>query len=694
MFGVIWCLWQVTSRRARRRRLTVSPSEGACKPRRTRRTRNPMALALLARRLACVTGGVLSGALVLSTPAFAAAPNIIGQYTVNDVCTSSACSGAMYSHGFDISSEAPSTGSFSGTESGGNGGTVTGTIIKGNSGGWYTYMTITEPGGYRWGPQGTIASDCSMSGTYTDSNGQSGTWQAKPVSGHCGSPSFVVTPRAPLVGQIGTPLSDQEWHIGTVSESTGANFIPSQLAVSVDWGDGQVSTPSDGTVHGVESNYPVSNVELYYSGLHVYRRPGPYTVTITVRQVSGSGAGESGQGQTTAVLSVAAADSTVSTGHYPIDIHPESWPNGSSTYGATLLGQVNGCIRANFDFEGQSPPTYDFRYARWDQPESWFTAGNNHGETYLTTYAQTPDHDHPLWCPKVPGGQAVSVRGDFFQADTAYAYYLEALTPSSCPPFSNDCIFQTFRGDNWALQTGPAVVPQRDKHDAWVKAALAMDVAGASCGAAETIILIPLCGVEAGLAGADVKAALDPAAGGYGTLFKPPKVSVPSLVTLQRGCRHLAQPACVRVARAIRLYLLDGGRLQAVQEAIAVTGNRFTGALRAGAHRAQGRQRAWALRLLRTERQLALKFRNTATRLARAIRGTPLDHTLSRTAIMRSLHRLETGHGIPTEAYRRLHDAGLVGSRKQLGGLLGFVTPRTTPRQTRLSSLLLRVARS
>jgi hypothetical protein len=89
----------------------------------------------------------------------------------------------MFAYSWNIITQDPSTGSFSGTESsGGASGTLTGTIS-----GTSVSMTSTDTSGYTWYPRGTLASDCSMSGTWTDSNGQSGTWQATPQSGQCSS---------------------------------------------------------------------------------------------------------------------------------------------------------------------------------------------------------------------------------------------------------------------------------------------------------------------------------------------------------------------------------------------------------------------------------------------------------------------------------------------------------------------------
>lgn len=130
---------------------------------------------------------LVSSAAVTATlvdPAVAAAsqaPNIIGAYAESDICTS--CGGSMFTYSWQITSEDFATGSFSGTESSNAGsGTLTGTIT-----GTSVSMTSTDTSGYTWYPKGTIASDCGLSGSWTDSNSNSGTWQATPESGQCSS---------------------------------------------------------------------------------------------------------------------------------------------------------------------------------------------------------------------------------------------------------------------------------------------------------------------------------------------------------------------------------------------------------------------------------------------------------------------------------------------------------------------------
>lgn len=152
-----------------------------------------------------VIRSVLMATLVLSAavtatlvdPAVATAsqaPNIIGAYAESDICTS--CGGSMFTYSWQITSEDLATGSFSGTESSNAGsGTLTGTIT-----GTSVSMTSTDTSGYTWYPKGTIASDCSMSGSWTDSNGNSGTWQATPESGQCSSQSTSSPVVSPLYG--------------------------------------------------------------------------------------------------------------------------------------------------------------------------------------------------------------------------------------------------------------------------------------------------------------------------------------------------------------------------------------------------------------------------------------------------------------------------------------------------------------
>jgi hypothetical protein len=58
-------------------------------------------------------------------------------------------------------------------------GTITGNAVD---------VTFAYSNGYGGHLTGTLASDCSMSGWWTSNIGQSGTWQATPESGQCGSP--------------------------------------------------------------------------------------------------------------------------------------------------------------------------------------------------------------------------------------------------------------------------------------------------------------------------------------------------------------------------------------------------------------------------------------------------------------------------------------------------------------------------
>lgn len=129
-----------------------------------------------------------------------ATPDVVGTYDLTATCTSYACSGASFSHTWNITAEDPSTGSFSGTGQNltdGNSESFTGTII-GNS----ISATSSYTNRYVWYPSGTISADCSMTGSWSDNEGQSGTWQAKPTSGGCGQSSTPGTS-----GATGTPGS-------------------------------------------------------------------------------------------------------------------------------------------------------------------------------------------------------------------------------------------------------------------------------------------------------------------------------------------------------------------------------------------------------------------------------------------------------------------------------------------------------
>ena len=140
-------------------------------------SRRPAARGIWRRSL----GLVFSIALLHAPVAWAsAAPNLLGTYSETDVCAS--CGGSTYNWSWQITSEDPSTGTFSGTSTGGGSGTLTG-MIAGTS----IEMTDARSDGYTWYPSGIVAADCSMSGSWTDNNGNSGTWQARPDSGNCGA---------------------------------------------------------------------------------------------------------------------------------------------------------------------------------------------------------------------------------------------------------------------------------------------------------------------------------------------------------------------------------------------------------------------------------------------------------------------------------------------------------------------------
>ena len=77
-------------------------------------------------------------------------PNLIGAYTETDVCNS--CGGSTYDWEWQITTEDPSTASFSGTSTGGGSGTLTGTVS-----GTSIRMTDARTDGYTWYPVGTLA---------------------------------------------------------------------------------------------------------------------------------------------------------------------------------------------------------------------------------------------------------------------------------------------------------------------------------------------------------------------------------------------------------------------------------------------------------------------------------------------------------------------------------------------------------
>lgn len=128
---------------------------------------------------------VMAATLVAAPTAFAqAAPSLIGTYNEHTVCTS--CGGSTYAWTFQITTEDQSTGSFSGTATYSDGQTTA--SLAGTVSGSTVSVTVTQQNGYVSHHTGTLASNCSVSGTWTQSDGGSGTWTMTPQSGQCGSP--------------------------------------------------------------------------------------------------------------------------------------------------------------------------------------------------------------------------------------------------------------------------------------------------------------------------------------------------------------------------------------------------------------------------------------------------------------------------------------------------------------------------
>jgi uncharacterized protein YjbI with pentapeptide repeats len=216
------------------------------------------------RSVALAVAMILAAAMiaVLGPPGAAvasgSAPNLIGSYSEHDVCTS--CGGSAYDWSWQITNEDFSTGSFSGTSSyAGEPGTLTGTVA-----GTSITMTDARVDGYTWYPKGALASDCSMSGTWTDNLGQSGTWQATPESGHCGAVATVTTVTSSAnPAAAGSPVT----FTATVNPApTGGTVSFSDYGVPI---PGCQQVPLSGASATCPRTYPAAGahgIEAAYSG--------------------------------------------------------------------------------------------------------------------------------------------------------------------------------------------------------------------------------------------------------------------------------------------------------------------------------------------------------------------------------------------------------------------------------------------
>jgi hypothetical protein len=284
--------------------------------------------------IAFLTSLVLSLALVCPSLASAAPPpNLIGSYSENDICTS--CGGSSFHYDWQITSEDLSTGSFSGTSIDGGSGTLTGTIT-----GTSVNMTDARPDGYAWYPSGTLASDCSMSGTWTDNQGHSGTWEAQPQSGQCGP---VGGDQRLTVGSLGGGLSASLFPGNQISTSLwffsdfDPDAVPTDYDVTIDWGDGSTGLGVVEAVPGVRDDstlHPLLDVRPEVP--HTYNNPGAYTAIAHIRDRTGRN--DSGG----SVLDITAPVDVVVNGP-PLPQQTKPGVNTTATIG--LLG-VAGCLAA------------------------------------------------------------------------------------------------------------------------------------------------------------------------------------------------------------------------------------------------------------------------------------------------------------------------------------------------------------
>ena len=101
--------------------------------------------------------------------------NVKGNYAVTTIITSGPGLGT-YNVAWNITSEKRKTGAFSGTVGGSEAIGLTGTI-KGTK-----VRVISAGNGYSARAKGHVATNGSMSGSVTDSQGDAGTWTATPTA--------------------------------------------------------------------------------------------------------------------------------------------------------------------------------------------------------------------------------------------------------------------------------------------------------------------------------------------------------------------------------------------------------------------------------------------------------------------------------------------------------------------------------
>ncbi len=221
-----------------------------------------VALAAPSPALAALSGSGTQ-ALVEASPASAGhAPTLARAYTI--------VVDGEFVHNWQITSEDPSSGAFSGT------GTVedftesfTGSV-SGNS----VQFTSTYNTGYVWHGKGTVASDGSWSGTFTDSLHQSGPWQATPLQ--VTGPPYQVSGTVTEQGSNGQGVSGVPVHANclaggsTTSTDASGNYSflldPGRCRIAPQVSEGTTSIPKELGVDVVDHDISGVDFEVGCSG--------------------------------------------------------------------------------------------------------------------------------------------------------------------------------------------------------------------------------------------------------------------------------------------------------------------------------------------------------------------------------------------------------------------------------------------
>ncbi len=195
-----------------------------------------------------------------------------------------------------------------------------------------------------------------------------------------------------------------------------------------------------------------------------------------------------------------------------------------------------------------------------------------------------------------------------------------------------------------------------------------------------------LCGLDAEVIVGTGTAAKDPPDPGYNQVFRYQRFAIP------RGsarCKHLSRRACRTFEQAVRSYLTATSAAASWSEAVAVTANRFGGAVATGNAEAADLQRAAEGSYLPQQAAAFVRLHKAAGVLARFLGSHKRDRRFSAKQMARARHGLLSLRGIPASYIKRMERTGLIRSRNDLKKMLRYFFQQAgPPRGTKLSSLL------